>query len=78
MTCSSGLSRVLRKSLGISVYLNSRTFARPMGLPIERDLHFKPTPLEKIAPRVGSGKRIPEVIDIEEFTLSDVFVDDGT
>ena len=24
----------------------------PMGLPIERDLHFKPRPLEKIAPEM--------------------------
>jgi hypothetical protein len=45
-----GLVEGFEKELGYFVLSELEEVTGPMGLPIERDLYFKPTPLSKIAP----------------------------
>jgi hypothetical protein len=40
------------KEFGYISLKELETVRGPMGLPIERDLHWKPTPLEEIAPEM--------------------------
>jgi hypothetical protein len=47
-----GLVEGFEKELGYFSLSELQGIRGPMGLPIERDLHFKPTPLEKIAPEL--------------------------
>jgi hypothetical protein len=47
-----GLVEGFEKELGYFVLSELEEVRGPMGLPIERDLYFKPTPLSKIAPEL--------------------------
>lgn len=47
-----GLVEGFEKELGYFLLSELEEVTGPMGLPIERDLYFKPTPLSKIAPEL--------------------------
>jgi hypothetical protein len=51
-----GLVEGFEKELGYFSLSELENIRGPLGLPIERDLHFKPKPLEEIAPEIfGNG-----------------------